>query len=92
MDRLVQNLLTAYRDEIDTLEWMGAQTRSRPQQKLGKLHHQDRLPGAAGAIMRASAVSRGGPGSATSCAPNEFDYDAQSGTSSDGPSTATNGT
>ncbi len=34
MDALVQNLLTAYRNEIDALEWMGEETRSRAQQKL----------------------------------------------------------
>jgi predicted metalloendopeptidase len=36
MDRLVQNLLTAYRNEIEALEWMGAETRSRAQQKLAR--------------------------------------------------------
>ncbi len=34
MDQLVQNLLAAYRADIDTLEWMGPETRQKAQAKL----------------------------------------------------------
>jgi predicted metalloendopeptidase len=34
MDQLVQNLLAAYRADIQTLDWMGPQTRQRAQEKL----------------------------------------------------------
>ena len=36
MDVLVANLLEAYRQSIQTLEWMGADTRQRALEKLGK--------------------------------------------------------
>jgi putative endopeptidase len=36
MDVLVANLLEAYRQSIETLEWMGADTRQRALEKLGK--------------------------------------------------------
>lgn len=36
MDELVRNLLTAYRQAIDALEWMGPETRARAQQKLAQ--------------------------------------------------------
>ena len=36
MDRVVENLLAAYRNQIETLEWMGPETRARAQQKLAQ--------------------------------------------------------
>jgi putative endopeptidase len=36
MDVLVANLIEAYRQSIDELEWMGAETRGRALEKLGK--------------------------------------------------------
>ena len=36
MDQLVQNLLAAYKADIDTLEWMGPETRAKAQAKLAK--------------------------------------------------------
>jgi predicted metalloendopeptidase len=37
MHALVQNLIAAYRGSIDTLDWMGADTRKAAQEKLDKL-------------------------------------------------------
>jgi predicted metalloendopeptidase len=37
MDRLVQNLLDAYNADIDTLDWMGPETKQKAKQKLAKL-------------------------------------------------------
>ncbi len=36
MERLVGNLLAAYRADVGTLDWMGEQTRRHAQEKLGK--------------------------------------------------------
>jgi putative endopeptidase len=36
MEELVKNLLAAYRESIDTLDWMGPQTRKEAQDKLAK--------------------------------------------------------
>lgn len=36
MDRLVRNLLAAYRADIETLDWMGPETKLRAQEKLAK--------------------------------------------------------
>ena len=36
MDALVKNLIAAYRSSIDTLDWMGPETRQRAQTKLAK--------------------------------------------------------
>ncbi|HEY3808322.1 MAG TPA: M13-type metalloendopeptidase [Steroidobacteraceae bacterium] len=36
MDALVTNLMRAYRNRIDALDWMGPQTRARAQQKLAR--------------------------------------------------------
>jgi predicted metalloendopeptidase len=36
MDQLVQNLLAAYAADIDTLTWMGPETRAKAKQKLAK--------------------------------------------------------
>ena len=36
MDALVQNLLTAYRQDIDKLDWMGPETRKKAAEKLAK--------------------------------------------------------
>jgi putative endopeptidase len=36
IDRLVKNLLAAYKAEIDTLDWMGPTTRQKAQDKLAK--------------------------------------------------------
>jgi predicted metalloendopeptidase len=36
MQQLVDNLLAAYRDSIDTLDWMGAETKREAQAKLAK--------------------------------------------------------
>jgi len=36
MDELVKNLLAAYQVDIDTLEWMGPETRQKAQEKLAK--------------------------------------------------------
>jgi putative endopeptidase len=36
MDRLVRNLLAAYKADIDTLDWMGPQTKQKAQEKLAK--------------------------------------------------------
>ena len=36
MDELVQNLLATYKADIDTLEWMGPQTRRKAQEKLAR--------------------------------------------------------
>jgi predicted metalloendopeptidase len=36
MDRLVGNLLTAYRNEIEALDWMSPETRQKAQHKLAK--------------------------------------------------------
>jgi putative endopeptidase len=36
MDQLVQNLLAAYKADIDTLDWMGPQTKQKAQEKLAK--------------------------------------------------------
>jgi putative endopeptidase len=37
MDRLVQNLLAAYKADIDTLDWMSPQTKQKAQEKLAKI-------------------------------------------------------
>ena len=37
VDRLIQNLLAAYRADIGTLEWMGPETKARAQVKLAKI-------------------------------------------------------
>jgi len=36
MDRLVKNLLAAYKADIDTLDWMSPQTKQKAQEKLAK--------------------------------------------------------
>jgi putative endopeptidase len=36
MDQLVQNLLAAYKADIDTLDWMSPQTKQKAQEKLAK--------------------------------------------------------
>ena len=36
MDRLVRNLLAAYKADIDTLDWMSPQTKQKAQEKLAK--------------------------------------------------------
>ena len=36
MDQLVKNLLAAYREDIDKLDWMSPQTRKKAQEKLAK--------------------------------------------------------
>ncbi len=36
MDELVKNLLAAYRQDIDTLDWMSPETRKKAQEKLAK--------------------------------------------------------
>ncbi len=36
MDKLVQNLLAAYRADIETLDWMSPQTKQKAQEKLAK--------------------------------------------------------
>jgi predicted metalloendopeptidase len=36
MQQLVKNLLAAYKEDIDTLDWMGPQTRKRAQEKLAR--------------------------------------------------------
>jgi len=36
MDRLVRNLLAAYKADIDTLDWMSQQTKQKAQEKLAK--------------------------------------------------------
>jgi predicted metalloendopeptidase len=36
MDQLVKNLLAAYQADIDTLDWMGPETRKKAQEKLAK--------------------------------------------------------
>jgi predicted metalloendopeptidase len=36
MDRLVQNLLAAYKADIETLDWMSPQTKQKAQEKLAK--------------------------------------------------------
>ena len=36
MDQLVKNLLAAYREDIDKLDWMSPETRKRAQEKLAK--------------------------------------------------------
>ena len=36
MDELVQNLLAAYRQSIDTLDWMSPETKKEAQAKLAK--------------------------------------------------------
>jgi predicted metalloendopeptidase len=36
MDRLVQNLLAAYKADIETLDWMSADTKAKAQEKLAK--------------------------------------------------------
>jgi predicted metalloendopeptidase len=36
MDALVKNLLAAYKADIDTLDWMGPETRKKAQEKLAK--------------------------------------------------------
>jgi len=37
MDQLVRNMLAAYRADIQTLDWMGAETKQKAQQKLSKI-------------------------------------------------------
>jgi putative endopeptidase len=37
MEHLVSRLLAAYREDIDTLDWMGPETRARAQEKLAKI-------------------------------------------------------
>jgi putative endopeptidase len=36
IDQLVRNLLAAYRADIDTLDWMGPETKQRAREKLGR--------------------------------------------------------
>jgi putative endopeptidase len=69
MDRLIQNLLAAYRAEMDVLEWMSPETRQKAQEKLAhfttKIGHPDKwrdysalriVPGdLVGNVMRADA-------------------------------------
>jgi putative endopeptidase len=38
MERLVGNLLVAYRQSIETLDWMGPETKKEAQAKLAKIH------------------------------------------------------
>jgi putative endopeptidase len=37
MDQLVKNLLAAYKADIDTLDWMGPETKKKAQEKLAKI-------------------------------------------------------
>jgi putative endopeptidase len=36
MDQLVKNLLEAYRQDIDTLDWMSPETKQKAKEKLAK--------------------------------------------------------
>ncbi|WP_374040905.1 M13 family metallopeptidase [Massilia sp. erpn] len=44
MEHLVQNLLAAYKQSIDTLDWMGAETKQEAQAKLAKFTYKIAYP------------------------------------------------
>jgi predicted metalloendopeptidase len=44
MDQLVENLLAAYRQDVKTLDWMGAATKQQALDKLAKLHRKIGYP------------------------------------------------
>ncbi|WP_374015123.1 M13 family metallopeptidase [Massilia sp. BJB1822] len=44
MEHLVQNLLAAYKQSIDTLDWMGAETKQEAQAKLSKFTYKIGYP------------------------------------------------
>jgi putative endopeptidase len=44
MDQLVDNLLTAYRQDVNTLDWMGPATKQQALEKLTKLHRKIGYP------------------------------------------------
>ncbi len=53
MDQLVQNLLAAYRADIDTLDWMEPGHAREGAGEARKVHAQDRLPGEVARLQRA---------------------------------------
>ena len=44
MVELVANLIEAYRRDIESLDWMGPETKAKALEKLAQVHAQDRLP------------------------------------------------
>ena len=43
MDELVKNVMAAYRERIESRDWMGAETKKQALAKLATVHAQDRL-------------------------------------------------
>ena len=58
MDQLVQNLLAAYRADIDTLDWMTAETTAEGAGEAREVHAQDRLSGQVARLQRAARSAR----------------------------------
>ena len=52
MVELVANLVEAYRQRIEALDWMSPETRQRALDKLGRVHAEDRLPGQVEGLQR----------------------------------------
>jgi putative endopeptidase len=44
MEQLVDNLLTAYRQDVNSLDWMGPETKQQALEKLAKLHRKIGYP------------------------------------------------
>ncbi len=44
MEQLVDNLLTAYRQDVNSLDWMGPDTKKQALEKLGELHRKIGYP------------------------------------------------
>ncbi|HEX3837482.1 MAG TPA: M13 family metallopeptidase [Steroidobacteraceae bacterium] len=44
MEKLVDNLLTAYRQDVNSLDWMGPETKKQALEKLAKLHRKIGYP------------------------------------------------
>ncbi len=57
MEELVKNLLAAYRQSIDKLEWMSPETKKEAHAKLAKFTAEDRLPGQVARLLRAARSS-----------------------------------
>ena len=58
VEALVNNLLAAYKADIDTLDWMGPQTKQAAQAKLAMISGKDRLPGQMARLFRKFSVDK----------------------------------
>ena len=89
MEALVGNLLAAYRQSIDTLDWMSRETKERGAGEARQVHAEDRLPEAM-ARLRRPGRRRRTTSSATGCGRRPSSTGATL-PSSASRSTATNG-